>query len=147
MRQFVCLPQRSEPPTRGVMKIVRLVVRWVLSALALVLIAKIVPGIHATFGVALVAALVIGLINAFLRPIFILLTLPITLITFGLFVLVINAALFGLAAWLVPGFTIHGFAAALVGSILYAIASACIHAVTDDRTPARAREETFVVNG
>jgi putative membrane protein len=124
------------------MKIVRLLVRWLLCALALVLIAKIVPGIHATFGVALVAALVIGLINVFLRPIFVLLTLPITLITFGLFVLVINAALFALAAWLVPGFTVHGFAAALVGSILYAVASAVIHAVTDERTRVRATQES-----
>lgn len=124
------------------MKIVRLLVRWLLCALALVLIAKIVPGIHATFGVALVAALVIGLINVFLRPIFVLLTLPITLITFGLFVLVINAALFALAAWLVPGFTVHGFGAALVGSTLYAVASAVIHAVTDERTPVRATQES-----
>lgn len=116
------------------MRMMRLIVRWVLCALALVLIAKVVPGIHATFGVALVAALVIGLINALLRPIFVLLTLPITLITFGLFVLVINAMLFGLAAWLVPGFTVDGFASALVGSILYAIAGAVIHAATDDRT-------------
>ncbi len=124
------------------MKIVRLLVRWLLCALALVLIAKIVPGIHATFGVALVAALVIGLINVFLRPIFVLLTLPITLVTFGLFVLVINAALFALAAWLVPGFTVHGFGAALVGSILYAVASAVIHAATDERTPIRATQES-----
>jgi putative membrane protein len=107
-----------------------LLLRWVLSALALVLIAKIVPGIHATFLSALGAAVVLGLLNAFLRPIFVILTLPITLITFGLFVFVINAILFGIAAWLVPGFTVHGFRAALVGSILYAIAGMIVHGVT-----------------
>lgn len=107
-----------------------LVLRWVLSALALMLIAYIVPGIHVTFLSALGAAVVIGLLNAFLRPIFVILTLPITLVTFGLFVFVINAILFGIAAWLVPAFTVHGFRAALVGSILYALAGVVVHAVT-----------------
>ncbi|GAC1471546.1 MAG: phage holin family protein [Chloroflexota bacterium] len=110
---------------------IRLVIRWLLSALALVLIAKVVPGIHVTVTTALIAAIVLGLINAFLRPGFILLTLPLTIVTLGLFVLVINAALFGLAAWLVPGFIIHGFRAALVGAILYAIAGWLINLAVD----------------
>lgn len=110
---------------------IRFLLRWVLSALALILIAKIVPGISVTFLAALGAAIVIGLINAFLRPIFVILTLPITLVTFGAFLLVINAILFGLAAWLVPKFTVHGFRAALVGSILYAILGAVVHMVVD----------------
>jgi putative membrane protein len=110
--------------------VLKLVLRWILSAVALMLIAYIVPGIHVTFLSALGAAVVIGLLNAFLRPIFIILTLPITLVTFGLFVFVINAILFGLAAWLVPAFTVHGFRAALVGSILYALAGMVVHAVT-----------------
>lgn len=107
-----------------------LALRWVLSALALVLIAKLVPGIHVTFLSALGAAVVLGLLNAFLRPIFVILTLPITLLTFGLFVFVINAILFAIAAWLIPAFTVHGFRAALVGSLLYALAGVIIHAVT-----------------
>ncbi|HEX6509284.1 MAG TPA: phage holin family protein [Chloroflexota bacterium] len=105
----------------------KLLLRLVLSALALVLIAKIVPGIHTTFGAALFAAIVLGILNAVLRPIFIILTLPLTIITFGLFVFVINAILFAIAAWLVPHFTVHGFRAALVGSILYAVAGVIIH--------------------
>ena len=109
--------------------VLKLVLRWVLSALALVLIAHVVPGIQVTFRSALGAAVVIGLLNAFLRPIFILLTLPITIITFGLFVFVINAVLFAITAWLIPGFTVHGFRAALVGSILYAVAGVVVHAI------------------
>jgi putative membrane protein len=108
----------------------KLVIRLVLSALALVLIAKLVHGIHVTFLSALGAAVVLGLLNAFLRPIFVLLTLPITLITFGLFVFIINAVLFLIAAWLVPGFVVHGFRAALLGSILYAVAGMIVHGVT-----------------
>jgi putative membrane protein len=110
--------------------VLNLVLRLVLCALALMVIAYLVPGIHVTFLSALGAAVVIGILNAFLRPIFVLLTLPITLITFGLFVFVINAILFGIAAWLVPGFTVHGFRAALVGSILYALAGVIIHGIT-----------------
>jgi putative membrane protein len=106
-----------------------MLLRLVLSALALVLIAKIVPGIHTTLGAALFAAIVIGILNAVLRPIFIILTLPLTIITFGLFVFVINAALFALAAWLVPHFTVHGFAAAFVGALLYAGAGLIVHLI------------------
>ena len=117
---------------------IRFVLRWVLSALALVLIAKIVPGVSVTFPAALGAAIVIGLINAFLRPIFVILTLPITILTFGAFILVINAILFELAAWLVPKFTVHGWRAALVGSLLYAILTAIIHMLVD-RVSGRAK--------
>jgi putative membrane protein len=108
----------------------KLVIRLVLSALALVLIAKLVHGIHVTFTSALVAAVVLGILNAVLRPIFVILTLPITLITFGLFIFVINAILFLLAALVVPGFVVHGFLAALLGSILYAVAGMVVHAIT-----------------
>ncbi len=112
---------------------VGLLIRWVLSALALLLIAHIVPGIRLTFLSALGAAVVIGFLNAFLRPVFVLVTLPITLVTFGLFVFVINAVLFAIAAWLIPGFIVHGFRAALVGSILYALAGMVVHGITADR--------------
>lgn len=111
-------------------KMLKLVLRLVLSAAALVLIAHVVRGIHVTFLSALGAAVVLGLFNAFLRPIFVILTLPITLITFGLFIFVINAVLFLIAAWLVPGFVVHGFLAALLGSVLYAVAGMIVHGVT-----------------
>ncbi len=107
----------------------RFLIRLVLSALALMLIAYLVPGIHVTFVSALIAALVIGLINALIRPLLVLLTLPITIITLGLFLLIVNAALFGLAALLVPGFTVDGFVPALIGSLLYWLANWAIHAL------------------
>jgi putative membrane protein len=96
--------------------------RLALNALALLAIAYVVPGIHVGLISALVAALVLGAVNAVVRPVLILLTLPVTIVTLGLFLLVINAAMFGLVAWLVPGFVVHGFGAALVGSILYWLA-------------------------
>ncbi|HKC73919.1 MAG TPA: phage holin family protein [Chloroflexota bacterium] len=95
------------------------VLRLALNALALLVIANVVPGIHVEPLSALVAALVLGAVNAVVRPVLILLTLPVTIVTLGLFLLVINAGMFGLAAWLVPGFAVNGFGAALLGSILY----------------------------
>ena len=95
------------------------VLRLALNALALLVIANVVPGIHVEPLFALVAALVLGAVNAVVRPLLVLLTLPVTIVTLGLFLLVINAATFGLAAWLVPGFAVNGFGAALLGSILY----------------------------
>lgn len=100
---------------------VRFLLKWILSAAALLLVAYLVPGIHVGHVAAFIAAIVIGLINAVLRPIIVILTLPITILTLGLFILVINAALFLLAAAVVPNFNVHGWRAALVGSILYAI--------------------------
>lgn len=97
----------------------RLLLRWVLSALAFVLIAYIVPGIHVTWGAAIVAAIVAGVLNVLVRPILVLLTLPISVLTLGLFLLVINAAIFGLTALLVPGFKVDGFVPALIGAVLY----------------------------
>jgi putative membrane protein len=107
-----------------------LLLRWLLSALALIGITYLVPGIHVSgFLAALVAALVIGIVNALVRPLLILLTLPISVVTLGLFLLVINAVLFGLAALLVPGFTVDGVGAALLGSLLYWLASLVINAL------------------
>jgi putative membrane protein len=104
-------------------------VRLALHAGALILIAKLVPGIEVGWLSALVAALVIGIINALVRPLLVLLTLPITILTVGLFLLVLNAALFGLAALLVPGFRVHTFEAALIGSLLYWLTSLAINAL------------------
>jgi putative membrane protein len=120
----------------------RLLLRWLLSALALIGITYLVPGIHVGgFLVALLAALVIGIVNALVRPLLILLTLPVTVLTLGLFLLVINAALFGLAALLVPGFTVDGVGAAVLGSLLYWLASLAINALLGiERKVARKRK-------
>lgn len=99
-----------------------LLARWIVNAAALVLVAYIYPGVHVdSFIAALFAALVLGLVNAVIRPLLVILTLPVTLLTLGLFLFVINALCFWLVAELVHGFTVGGFGAALVGSILYSL--------------------------
>ncbi len=104
-----------------------LLLHWILTALILLLISSLVPGIEISgMGVALVAALVIGLINVLVRPIVMLLTLPINIITLGLFAFVINAMMFGLSAWLVPGFEVLNFWSALIGSLLLALMTALL---------------------
>jgi len=101
-----------------------MLIRWALSALALILTSKIVPGITVdNFTALLIAAVVLGLVNAVVRPILVFFTLPITVVTLGLFLLVVNAITFGLAAWLVPGFSVNGFSPAMFGSIVMAILS------------------------
>ncbi len=97
-----------------------LLARWIVNAAALLLVAYLYPGVALEdFLTALVAALVLGLVNAVVRPLLVLLTLPVTLLTLGLFLFVINALLFWFVAEVVHGFTVTGFWAALVGSILY----------------------------
>lgn len=105
-----------------------LIIRWILFAVSLLFIAWAVPGISlAGFMSALWAALVIGLVNIFIRPILIILTLPINLLSLGLFTFVINALMFLLVAKLVPGFTVTGFWAAFIGSIVLSIISLFIN--------------------
>ena len=99
-----------------------LLFRWLLNAGALLLVAYLYPGVDVTsFGAALVAAILLGLVNAVIRPILLMFTLPITILTLGLFIFVINALLFWLVAEIVGGFHVAGFWAALVGSILYSV--------------------------
>jgi len=99
-------------------------VRLAISALGLWLASEIVPGIQiADTGTLILAALLLGLVNALVRPLAILLTLPITLLTLGLFVLVVNAAMLALVAALLDGFQISGFGAALLGSIVVGLTS------------------------
>ena len=94
-------------------------VRVLISALGLWLAAELVPGIHVASGATLVAAaLLLGVVNAIVRPVLFLLTLPITVITLGLFLLVVNAAMLGLVALLLPGFAIDGFWAAVLGALI-----------------------------
>jgi putative membrane protein len=103
-------------------------IRWVISAVSLFVTAKLVPGIRVEdFGVALLAAIVLGAINAFVRPILILLTLPITILTLGLFIFVINALSFYLASYFIKGFEIESFFAALLGSLVVSIVSGILN--------------------
>ena len=111
-------------------RMLRLLVRWVMNALALLLIAYLLPDMRVTFGAALVAAIVIGAINTLVRPILVALTLPVTVLTLGIFLFVVNALLFWLAGLIVPGFTVDGIGAALLGSFLYSILTSIIIAVT-----------------
>lgn len=95
---------------------------WILNAVALLIVAYILPGIVvASFGSALIAALVLGLLNALVKPVLILLTLPITLVTLGLFLLVLNALLFWFAGSILKGFQVDGFGWALLGALIYSI--------------------------
>lgn len=98
----------------------RLLVRWLLAASALLFVAYIYSGVEVTsFTAALIAAFVIGLLNTVVRPLLVLLTLPVTLLTLGLFLFVINALMFWMAASVLDGFQVRGFGAALVGSLIY----------------------------
>lgn len=99
-----------------------LLLRWIINAAALLLVAYLYPGVTVeSFLAAAIAALVLGLVNAVIRPILVLLTLPVTLLTLGLFLFVLNALLFWLVAEIVQGFRVSGFMAALIGSILYSL--------------------------
>ena len=100
----------------------KLIVRWLLLAAALLLVAHVYPGVTVkSFGAAMIAAFVLGLLNTLLRPILVLLTLPVTLITLGLFLFVINALMFYFAASMLDGFHVNCFTAALIGSLIYSL--------------------------
>jgi putative membrane protein len=102
----------------------RLLLVWLVNTLALIAVAYLMPSITvANFPTALFAALILGLINTFIRPALILLTLPVTVITLGLFILVINALLFWFVGSFIEGFVVQGFWAAFVGAILFSIVS------------------------
>jgi putative membrane protein len=101
-----------------------LILRWALNTLALLVVVTVVPGFHYRSIVSLaIAALILGLFNAVVRPILVLLTLPLTIVTLGLFLIVLNAVMLELTAWLAPGFRIDDFVAALIGAIVLAIIS------------------------
>src|SRR3954454_6900948 len=102
----------------------RILLVWLLNALALIAVAYLVPSIHvASFTSALIAARVLALLNAVIRPILVLLTLPVTVLTLGLWILVINALLFWFVGSFVRGFVVDGFWAGFIGSILFSIVS------------------------
>ncbi|MCC2673814.1 MAG: hypothetical protein K0R58_761 [Ramlibacter sp.] len=98
----------------------KLIVKWILSASALLFVAYVYQGVTVTsFGSAMLAALVIGLLNTVVRPVLVVLTLPVTVLTLGLFLFVINAFVFWAAAAVLDGFQVRDFVAALVGSLIY----------------------------
>lgn len=110
----------------------KILVRWLLLAAALLLVAHLYPGVVVqSFGAAMIAALVLGLFNAVLRPLLVLLTLPVTLLTLGLFLFVINALMFYFAASVLDGFSVRGFGAALVGSLIYSVCGLVIDAAME----------------
>lgn len=99
-------------------------IHWLVVAVALWVTAQIIPGVVITSWTALaLAALVLGFVNAIVRPILVILTLPITVLTLGLFYLVVNGIAFGLAAALVPGFEIRSALAAILGALLTSVIS------------------------
>lgn len=98
------------------------VINWLLSALAIVLSAYLLPGVRVSdFGTALIAAIVLGIVNAVIRPLLLLLTLPINILTLGLFTFVINALLILLVANIVPGFQVDGLVWALIFGVILGI--------------------------
>ncbi len=98
----------------------KLILKWLLSAAALLVVAYIYSGVQVnSFTSALIAAFVIGLFNVVLRPVLVVLTLPVTIVTVGLFLFIINALMFWAAASVLDGFQVRGFGAALLGSLIY----------------------------
>ena len=107
----------------------RIILKWLLSAVALLAVAYLYSGVQVnSFGSALIAAAVIGLLNMVVRPVLVVLTLPVTIVTLGLFLFVINALLFWAASGLLSGFQVSGFVAALIGSLIYSLLGLIIEA-------------------
>ena len=110
-----------------------ILVRWICMALALVFTAWLIPGISVkSFLTALLATVIIALINTFIKPLLQIITLPINLVTLGLFTLVINALLFMLAGWITPGLIVNGFWSALLGSLVFSLLSLGISKIGDN---------------
>lgn len=112
----------------------RFLLRLVLNAVAIVIAASFVPGVHvAGLGPAVIAGVLLGFVNALVRPLLLILTFPFTLLTLGLFIFVVNAICFGLTAALVPGFTLDGFPAAFLGALVVTIVSWVSSALLPDK--------------
>ena len=110
----------------------KLVLKWLLSASALLFVAYVYSGVEVrSFAAAMVAALVIGLLNAVVRPVLVVLTLPVTVVTLGLFLFVINALVFWAAAAVLDGFGVRDFVAALVGSLIYTVMGVVIESALE----------------
>lgn len=111
---------------------IKLLAKWLLSAAALLFVAYVYTGVEVkTFTAALIAAFVIGLLNTVVRPILVILTLPVTVVTLGLFLFVINALMFWAAAGVLDGFYVRGFVAALIGSLIYSLIGVVIESALE----------------
>ena len=109
-------------------------IHWLIVGVALWVTTQVVGGVHvSSFGTLAIAALVLGLVNALVRPVITILTLPLTIVTLGLFYLVVNGLAFGLAAALVRGFTVDGFGSAVLGALVVSIVSWVIGLVTREK--------------
>jgi putative membrane protein len=116
----------------GILRAMKLILKWLCSAAALLAVAYIYNGVVVTsFTGALIAAAVLGALNTVVRPILVLLTLPVTLVTLGLFLFVVNALMFWAAASLVSGLSVAGFGAALIGSLIYSLLQLAIDFVLE----------------
>lgn len=103
------------------------ILRTLVTALALWVAVSIVPGLQAgSAGTLVLAAILLGIVNATLRPVAVILSIPLTILTFGLFLLVVNAAMLGFVAWLVPAFTVAGFWPAVFGAVVVSLVSAAV---------------------
>ena len=112
----------------------RLLLVWALNAIALLAVAYIFPGVQIQdWQSAAIAALVLGLVNTLVKPVLVLLTLPVTILTLGLFLLVLNALLFWGVASVLPGFHVNGFWAAVLGAILYSLIGWALSKLLPDR--------------
>ena len=112
----------------------RLLLVWVLNAIALLAVAYLYPGVQVQdWKAAAIAALVLGLVNTLVKPILVLLTLPVTILTLGLFLLVLNALLFWAVSELVTGFHVNGFWAAVIGALLYSVIGWLLSKLIPDR--------------
>jgi putative membrane protein len=114
----------------------KLIAKWLLSAMALLFVAYVYHGVEVkNFTAALIAAFVIGLFNMVVRPVLVVLTLPVTVVTLGLFLFVINALMFWAAATVLDGFEVRGFLAALVGSLIYSAIGVVIESALERLFP------------
>jgi putative membrane protein len=127
----------APPADRGQTRHMQFLIHWLVTAVALAIGMHVVPGIQITSGGTLiVAALVLGLVNAVVRPVLLILTLPITVLTLGLFYLVVNGLAFALAAWLVPGFTVASLGSAIGGALVVSLLSTIMNWILTPRTAA-----------
>lgn len=138
IRDLIRIPNNEQPIPQKIAKIgiddiqrikfmPQFFLTWLVAAVSLVITAQVVPGFDVdTFTAAAIAAIIMGLINAIVRPILVLMTLPLTILTLGLFLLVVNAISIGLVAYLTPGFTVTGFFPAVVGSLVLSFVSSLL---------------------
>jgi putative membrane protein len=114
----------------------KLISKWLLNAVALLAIAQLYTGVQVkSFGSAVLAALVLSVLNLFLRPLLVVLTFPVTVLSLGLFLFVINALMFWTAAGVLDGFAVDGFGAALLGSLLYTLIGLVVNSALDRLFP------------